>query len=215
MKKALETIKVKVNSSIAELKNFDWNDLSDIETIGVWPNVVKFVLGLVLFVACLGGGYWFHIKDLQARLVSVQGEETGLRSDLESKAVLAASLEPYRQQLAEMEEDFGSLLAQLPGETEVPGLLEDISETGLGSGIEFETIQLQPEQAQELFIELPINILVSGTYHDFGAFVSAVASLPRIVTLHDFNINAGSGDNRSELAMQITARTYRFRSDDE
>ncbi|MBN4075254.1 MAG: pilus assembly protein PilP [SAR86 cluster bacterium] len=210
---ALETIKVKINSSINELKNFDWNDLSDIETIGVWPNVVKFVLGALLFVACLGGGYWFHVKDLQARLVSVQSEETGLRSDLETKAVLASNLEPYRQQMIEMEEDFGSLLAQLPGETEVPGLLEDISETGLGSGIEFESIQLQPEQAQEFYIELPINILVRGAYHDFGAFVSAVASLPRIVTLHDFNINVG--DNRSELAMQITARTYRFRSDDE
>lgn len=211
--KALETIKEKVNSSINELKNFDWNDLSDIETIGVWPNVVKFVLAMVLFVACLGGGYWFHVKDLQASLASVQGQETGLRNDLETKAILAASLEPYRQQLIEMEEDFGSLLAQLPGETEVPGLLEDISMTGLGSGIEFDSIQLQPEQTQEFYIELPINILVNGAYHDFGAFVSAVASLPRIVTLHDFNINAGG--NPSELAMQITARTYRFRSDDE
>lgn len=209
----LESIKVKINSSINELKNFDWNDLSDIETIGVWPNVVKFVLAVVLFVACLGGGYWFHVKDLQASLASVQGEETGLRNDLETKAILASSLEPYRQQLAEMEEDFGSLLAQLPGETEVPGLLEDISMTGLGSGIEFDSIQLQPEQTQEFYIELPINILVNGAYHDFGAFVSAVASLPRIVTLHDFNIDAG--DNPSELAMQITARTYRYRSDDE
>ncbi len=211
--KALESIKTKINNSINELKNFDWNDLSDIETIGVWPNVVKFVLGTVLFVACLGAGYWFHIKDLQASLAAVQGQETGFRSDLETKAILASNLEPYRQQLVEMEEDFGSLLAQLPGETEVPGLLEDISMTGLGSGIEFDSIQLQPEQTQEFYIELPINILVTGAYHDFGAFVSAVASLPRIVTLHDFNINAGA--NRTELSMQITARTYRYRTDDE
>ena len=209
--KALEVLKTKINSSVNELKNFDWNDLGDIETIGVWPNVVKFVLGVVLFVACLGAGYWFHVKDLQARLVSVQAAETGLRNDLESKAVLAANLEAYRQQLANLEEDFGSLLAQLPGETEVPGLLEDISETGLGSGIEFDSIQLQPEQVQEFYIELPINIQVNGAFHDFGAFVSAVASLPRIVTLHDFRINAG--DNRSDLSMQIIARTYRYRSD--
>ena len=209
--KALEVLKTKINSSVNELKNFDWNDLGDIETIGVWPNVVKFVLGVVLFVACLGAGYWFHVKDLQARLVSVQAAKTGLRNDLESKAVLAANLEAYRQQLANMEEDFGSLLAQLPGETEVPGLLEDISETGLGSGIEFDSIQLQPEQVQEFYIELPINIQVNGAFHDFGAFVSAVASLPRIVTLHDFRINAG--DNRSDLSMQIIARTYRYRSD--
>tara|TARA_R110000772_G_scaffold131045_8_gene239312 strand:+ start:574 stop:1212 length:639 start_codon:yes stop_codon:yes gene_type:complete len=211
--KAFEVLKTKIAGSVNELKNFDWNDLGDIETIGVWPNVVKFVLGIVLFVACLGAGYWFHVKDLQARLVTVQGAETGLRNDLESKAVLAANLEAYRQQLLDMEEDFGSLLAQLPGETEVPGLLEDISETGLGSGIVFDSIQLQPEQAQEFYIELPINIQVNGAYHDFGAFVSAVASLPRIVTLHDFRINAG--ENRSDLSMQIIARTYRFRSDDE
>jgi len=101
----------------------------------------------------------------------------------------------------------------LPGETEVPGLLEDINETGLGSGVEFDSIQLQPEQTREFYIELPINILVNGTYHDFGAFVSAVASLPRIVTLHDFTINAGG--NRSALNMQITARTYRYRADNE
>lgn len=211
--KTLEVLKTKITGSVNELKNFDWNDLGDIETIGVWPNVVKFVLGVVLFVACLGSGYWFHVKDLQARLVTVQGAETGLRNDLESKAVLAANLEAYRQQLRDMEEDFGSLLAQLPGETEVPGLLEDISATGLGSGIEFDSIQLQPEQTQEFYIELPINIQVNGAYHDFGAFVSAVASLPRIVTLHDFRINAG--ENRSDLSMQIIARTYRYRADDE
>lgn len=213
--KAVDLIKNKVMSSVDELKSFDWNNLSDIETIGVWPNVVKFVLGLVLFVACLGAGYWFHVKDLQTNLTNVQNEEAGLRTNLETKAVLAANLEAYRQQMVEMEEDFGDLLAQLPGETEVPGLLEDISETGLGSGIEFETIQLQPEQTREFYIELPINIRVDGTYHDFGAFVSAVASLPRIVTLHDFRINAGNGENRSELSMQITARTYRYRADDE
>ncbi len=211
--KALDTVKQKVIASVDELKNFDWNNLGDIETIGVWPNVVKFVLGLVLFVGCLGAGYWFHVKELQANLVTVQNREAGLRNELETKAVLAANLEAYRQQLVQMEEDFGSLLAQLPGETEVPGLLEDINDTGLGSGVEFDSIQLQPEQAREFYIELPINILVNGTYHDFGAFVSAVASLPRIVTLHDFTIN--SPGNRSELNMQITARTYRYRADNE
>ena len=211
--KAVDLIKNKAIASVDELKNFDWNNLSDIETIGVWPNVVKFVLGMVLFVACLGAGYWFHVKDLQASLVEVQNREDGLRNELETKAILAANLESYRRQLAKMEEDFGSLLAQLPGETEVPGLLEDINETGLGSGVEFDSIQLQPEQTREFYIELPINILVNGTYHDFGAFVSAVASLPRIVTLHDFTINAGG--NRSALNMQITARTYRYRADNE
>src|SRR5690606_1767000 len=157
--------------------------------------------------------YWFHIKNLQDQLARVTAVEVGLRTDLESKAVLAANLEAYRQQMVEMEESFGTLLSQLPGQTEVPGLLEDITFTGLGSGLEFSSIQLQSEVAQEFYVELPINITVTGGYHDFGAFVSGVASLSRIVTLHDFAIVAGA--NRNELNMNITAKTYRYNSGDE
>jgi len=164
----------------------------------------------LLFVAALGTGYWFHIKALQAELARVAGEESGLRADLESKAVLAANLAAYRQQMVEMEESFGDLLRQLPGQTEVPGLLEDITFTGLGSGLEFSTIALQSEVTAEFYIELPINIVVTGGYHDLGAFVSGVSSLSRIVTLHDFAISAG--ENPSELTMTITARTYRYNS---
>ncbi len=198
-----------ITGSVNELKTFDWNDLSDPESIGVWPGPVKFVLALVLFAATLGGGYWFHVKNLQASLASVANEENTLRSDLETKAVLAANLEAYRAQMAEMEESFGALLRQLPSQTEVPGLLEDITFTGLGSGLDFSSIQLQNEVIREFYIELPITITVSGNYHDFGAFVSGVASLDRIVTLHDFSIQAG-GENRNELNMDITARTYRY-----
>jgi type IV pilus assembly protein PilO len=115
--------------------------------------------------------------------------------------------------MVEMEEIFGDLLMQLPGKTEVPGLLEDITFTGLGSGLEFSVIQLQNEVAQEFYVELPINISVVGSFHDFGAFVSGVASLSRIVTLHDFSINADQ--NRTELTMQITAKTYRYNTGEE
>jgi type IV pilus assembly protein PilO len=208
--KLIANLKEQARKSVNELKTFDWNEIGDPESIGVWPGPVKLLLATVLFAACLGGGYWFHIKNLQATLTRVVAEEATLRTDLESKAVLAANLEAYRQQMTDMEEMFGALLSQLPGQTEVPGLLEDITFTGVGSGLEFSSIQLQSEVAQEFYVELPINIAVTGSFHDFGAFVSGVASLPRIVTLHDFTINAG--ENRSELNMQITARTYRYNS---
>lgn len=202
------TLKARAAELVRELKNFDWNDLGDPESIGVWPTAVKVVLVLVLFSGCIGGGYWFLIKNRQAELARVIGAEAGLRTDLESKAVLAANLEAYRAQMVEMNESFGALLSQLPGQTEVPGLLDDITFTGLGSGLQLDAIQLQSEVAQEFYIELPIDVRVTGGYHDFGAFVSGVASLSRIVTLHDFTINAAG--NRDELTMQILARTYRY-----
>ena len=208
--KTLGDVKKYAQRSLNELKTFNWNDLSDPASIGAWPGPVKLVLCALLFVAALGTGYWFHIKALQAELARVAGEESGLRADLESKAVLAANLAAYRQQMVEMEESFGDLLRQLPGQTEVPGLLEDITFTGLGSGLEFSTIALQSEVTAEFYIELPINIVVTGGYHDLGAFVSGVSSLSRIVTLHDFAISAG--ENPSELTMTITARTYRYNS---
>jgi len=210
---AVENIKNKVNKSVDELKNFDWNDLQNIDTIGVWPGPVKLLLIIIVFAGCLGGGYWFHIKPLQTNLATVGREEETLRGELETKAILAANLEAYRAQLAEMEDYFGALLRQLPGETEVPGLVDDITVQGIGSGLEFSNIRLENEVQQEFYIELPINISVVGDYHDFGSFVSGVASLSRIVTLHDFLIRTGA--SRSELLMDITARTYRYRSDDE
>lgn len=213
MKTTIASIRAATGHWIDELREFEWNDLRDIETVGVWPAPVKFLLGLLVFLACAGAGYWFHIKDLQAELESVTAQESGLRQDLESKALLSANLEVYQEQMRVMQETFGTLLAQLPGETEVPGLLEDISFTGENSGLEFSTIQLQSEQEQEYYIELPITITVSGSYHDFGAFVSGVASLPRIVTLHDFSITRGSNsEGENALDMNITARTYRYKS---
>jgi type IV pilus assembly protein PilO len=197
-----------------ELKTFDWQNINDPDSIGVWPTPVKMLLTVALFGAVLGAGYYFKIKTLQGSLASVTAAEAGLRSDLETKAVLAANLEAYRQQMREMEESFGALLSQLPGETEVPGLVDDLEFTALGSGLEFPSIQLLPEVTQEFYIEKPIRIEVVGGYHDFGQFVSGVAGLSRIVTLHDFTITAPS-ESRSDLNMVITARTYRYKSEDE
>lgn len=200
-------------SAVEELKGFDWGDLGDVDTIGYWPSLVKLILGVVIFCACIGAGYWFHIKNLQKSLDNVTAVEVTLKSDLESKAVLAANLEIYRQQMIDMEESFGTLLEQLPGATEVPGLLDDITFAGLGSGLDFTLFQPNGEVTQEFYIELPISINVSGGYHDFGTFVSAVASLDRIVTLHDFSISGGA--NSSNLGMTITAKTYRYNGDNE
>ena len=209
----MQNVKTNLSTSLSELKTFDWNSLSDPTSIGGWPTAVKVLIAALVFAICLGAGYWFRIKNLQIEFDRVAAEEVGLRADFETKALLASNLEAYRAQMIEMEEIFGDLLSQLPGKTEVPGLLEDITFTGLGSGLEFSVIQLQNEVAQEFYVELPINISVVGSFHDFGAFVSGVASLSRIVTLHDFTINAGT--NRTELNMQITAKTYRYNSGEE
>jgi type IV pilus assembly protein PilO len=207
-------IKIALQNSVNELKNFDWQNLNDPDSIGIWPTPVKLLLVVLLFSGLVGAGYWFDIKKQQASLASVTAAEVGLRSDLETKAVLAANLEAYRQQMVEMEESFGALLSQLPSETEVPGLVDDLEFTGLGSGLEFTSMQLLPEVAQEYYIEKPIRIEVVGGYHDFGQFVGGVASLSRIVTLHDFTITANQ-DSRADLSMAITARTYRYKADDE
>lgn len=198
--------------TVNELKTFDWNNLNNPDSIGIWPAAVRALLVTLVFSGCVGAGYWFHIKNLQVALSKVVAEEVGLRADLELKAVLASNLQVYSAQMVEMEDLFGDLLGQLPGKTEVPGLLEDITFTGLGSGLEFSSIQLENELTQEFYVELPINISVTGSFHDFGAFVSGVASLSRIVTLHDFTIEAG--ENSNELSMRITAKTYRYISDE-
>ena len=192
----------------ADLRNFDWNDLTDLETIGGWPAPVKVLIALLVFGGAGTAGYFFHIKNLQAELQAVAVQENQLRIEFEQKAFLAANLEEYRAQTVEMEESFTELLRQLPSETEVPGLVDDVTETGVGSGLEFDNIVLQPEVVQEFYIELPINVDVVGDYHDFGTFVSGVASLDRIVTLHDFSITKRPD---SLLDMNIQARTYRYK----
>jgi len=194
-----------------ELQSFDWNNLSDIESIGVWPGVVKIIIALVLFVVCIGAGFWFDIRNLQAELTRWQTEESTLRIEFEQKAVMAANLEEYKEQTVQMEAAFSELLRQLPSQTEVPDLVDDITETGLGSSLAFSRIELDSEVAQEFYIEQPILVEVLGNYHDFGTFVSGVASLPRIVTLHDFSIVPVN--NRSALQMTITAKTYRYRTE--
>jgi type IV pilus assembly protein PilO len=162
----------------------------------------------LLLAAVVGAGFYLHLTDKRATLERVQGEEQTLRSEFEDKSQQAANLDIYRQQKVEMEETFGTLLRQLPSDTEVPGLLEDITRAALDNELKIESITLQAEKPSQFYVELPIDIVVEGNYHRLGQFVSAVANLSRIVTLHDFTI---APQQRAEgLKMTIQAKTYRY-----
>ncbi len=195
--------------SLESLRKINLSEL-DANNLGSWPLPVKVIAAILLLIGVLALGYNFHLKDLQAQLDQQRSQEETLKQQFSTKAFQAANLEAYRQQMVEMEQSFGALLRQLPSDTEVPGLLEDITRTGLGSGLEFEEIKLLPEVTQQFYIELPIQIRVVGTYHDLATFVSGAASLPRIVTLHDFEIKPLGGAGESKLRMSILAKTYRY-----
>jgi type IV pilus assembly protein PilO len=195
------------------LNEFDLSDL-DMENIGSWPLALKVIVLALLYAAILVAGFFFHVDDLNKRLDAVEQEEQALRQDFEKKAFEAANLEAYKAQLVEMEQRFGALVAQLPSETEVPGLLEDITDKGELNGLSIKRIDLLSEQAQTFYIELPIAIEAVGSYHDLGAFISGMAGLPRIVTLHDFEITLDA-DAAPMLEMSILAKTYRYREEND
>ncbi|MEL7046464.1 MAG: type 4a pilus biogenesis protein PilO [Pseudomonadota bacterium] len=199
-----------LEDTLRSLREFDINDIN-LDNIGTLPVPIKVILALLLFAAVLAGGYYYHIKDLQLQLVRVQNQEGNLKQEYEQKAFQVANLDAYRRQMAEMEESFGALISQLPSDTEVPGLLEDITGKGLQNGLQISSIDLQPEVSREFYVELPISIVASGSYHDLGAFISGMAGLPRIVTLHDFTIRAERTSNSTALDLSITAKTYRYK----
>ena len=196
---------------IDEVKQFDFNDINE-GNVGAWPVLVRAALWVLAFVLVLVGGYFYVIADLRVELDNAVAKEAKLKTEFEKKAFKAAKLEPLKKQMAEMEESFGILLGQLPADTEVPGLLEDMTEKAVDNGLEIDSIKLQPERTQEFYIELPIAIEVEGTYHDLAAFVSGIASLPRIVTLHDYKIKTNK--QLGTQSMSITAKTYRYKEID-
>jgi len=202
-----------LSEQLKALNEFDIADL-DMENIGSWPLALKVILLLLLYALILVAGYYFHIEDLNKQRDSVARQELTLRQDYEKKAFEAANLEAYKAQLVEMEERFGALVAQLPSETEVPGLLEDITDKGELNGLSIKRIDLLDEQAQTFYIELPIAIEAVGSYHDLGAFISGMAGLPRIVTLHDFEIDIDA-NAAPMLEMSILAKTYRYREEND
>jgi type IV pilus assembly protein PilO len=186
----------------------------DPQNIGSWPLAAKVFVYVIVFVVVLLLGYGVDLKGMQDLLANGEQKQQNLMSEFEAKVFKAENLETYRQQLKDMEDSFGALLRQLPQDTEVPGLLEDIDHVGVGSGLTVQSVDLGTEAAKDFYAEQPINIKVQGDYHAFGAFVSGVSALPRIVTLHDFAINPVASrfkdDGAPVLVMTIQAKTYRY-----
>ena len=191
----------------------DLNDLDlDVNNIGNWPLVAKAIIIIILCAIVVGGVIYFDTNDQQITLEKVKKQEDVLKKRLTIKAAKAAILDQLKAQLEEMRTDFKKLSRQLPNQTEVGELLVDISQTGLASGLEFELFKPSAERQKDFYAELPISIKVTGKYHEFGAFASGIAALPRIVTLHNIKLSRKSGD---QMSMTATAKTYRSLIDDE
>jgi len=190
---------------IEELQSLDLNEP------GRWPLPFRVVSVLLVFVAIGAfGTYMFVVKSEVPLLERAEREELELRATFEDKQRRAANFDGYRAQLAEIERSFGTMLRQLPGRTEVPNLLVDISQTGLGAGLEEKLFQPTGEIQRDFYAELPIKIRLTGSFHELGDFVSGIAGLPRIVTLHDIAIKPVNGDLFDELTLDVTAKTYRY-----
>ena len=195
---------------LEELRSLDPRDP------GRWPFVFRAGAVLAAFVvASIGLTYYFVWSEQRPELQQHEAEEQALRAEFKTKHAKAVNLEVYKQQLKDIERSFGALLRQLPGKTEVPSLLVDISQTGLAAGLQEKLFQPEPEQKKDFYAELPIKIRLTGSYHQFGEFVSGIAALPRIVTLHDIDIKSDSKDAYDQLSLELTAKTYRYLDEDE
>ncbi|MFC4700944.1 type 4a pilus biogenesis protein PilO [Glaciecola siphonariae] len=189
---------------------FDFNKLKevndlDFEQVAIWPKEVKILVALVCAIMVGAGCYYMIISGKLPQLEAVENQEQDLRSEFEAKYRIAVNLEAYKEQLARIEKDFSSMLKSLPTSNETPGLLDDVTFVGTDAGLSFKLLNWQREIPKEFYTELPIQIEVVGGYHEFGQFTSNVANLPRIVTLHDFDITRTNG----ELALRMQAKTYR------
>jgi len=187
----------------------------DTSNPGGWPQSVKLFFCALLAVVILFLGWYLFVRDKQAQLEGLQRTEAELRIEFETKQAKAVNLEPLKRQLAEMEAMLQQMLRQLPSKTEMPDLIVDISQTALASGIQNELFQPQPESAKEFYAEKPIKLRMVGSYHQFGAFVSGVASLPRVVimTMHDISLTPRGGSN--SLVLEGTVKTYRYLDENE
>ncbi len=190
---------------VEELQSLDAND------VGRWPLPFRIAVIVLVFILVTGVGIYFFIyKDKAPQLERAQGEEQELRLTFENKQRKAANYDAYKAQLAQIEQSFGTMLRQLPGETEIPSLIVDISQTGLAAGLQEKLFVPQSEIPRDFYAEKPIKIRLTGGYHEIGNFVSGIAALPRIVTLHDINITPESTDSYDNLSLEVTAQTYRY-----
>jgi len=190
---------------VEELQSLDVND------VGRWPFVFRAGVIAIVFLVVLGlGTYWFIVKDKAPQLSRVQDEEQQLRLTFENKQRKAANYDAYKSQLAQIEQSFGTMLRQLPGKTEIPSLIVDISQTGLAAGLQEKLFVPQSEIPKDFYAEKPIKIRLTGGYHEIGNFVSGIAALPRIVTLHDIDITPEDNTEFDNLSIEVTAQTYRY-----
>ncbi|WP_440996384.1 type 4a pilus biogenesis protein PilO [Arhodomonas sp. SL1] len=195
--------------------NFNLDAYRDLDpqNPGSWPTGAKLAAAVLVTALIAVAGWYFDWQHQIESWENARAEERELREELETKQQRAANLKAYEEQLAEMRESFGAMLRQLPSRAEVSRLLVDISETGLSSGLSFELFRPRESVRKDFYAELPVDIRVRGSYHEFATFVSGVANLPRIVTLHDVSISTGDGGD--ELVMNLTARTYWYLDDEE
>ena len=190
---------------VEELRALDVND------VGRWPFAFRAgVIGVVFAVVVGLGIYWTIIENKAPQLQRAQEDEQTLRIAFENKQRKAANYDAYKAQLAQMEQSFGTMLRQLPGKTEIPSLIVDISQTGLAAGLQEKLFQPQAEIPRDFYAEKPIKIRLSSGYHEIGNFVSGIASLPRIVTLHNINITPDDKERYDRLSIEVTAQTYRY-----
>jgi type IV pilus assembly protein PilO len=203
------------------LKNFDINQLRSLDpkNMGSWPLPLRILVLVGVFAAVLVAGYYFLIAEQVADRAKLVDQETKLKAEFESKALQAANLDTYQQQLDEMTKSFGAMLKQLPGKTELPSILQDISQAAQVDGLKQDLFRPGSEAPKDFYAEKPIDLQLDGGYHDFGKFVSDVAALPRIVTLHNIVIKPTSGGvggtGTNNLTMTLTAKTYRYLEDNE
>lgn len=190
---------------LSDLNNLDLQDAAN------WPLPIKVAATVIVFVLVVAGGWYLDWREQANTLERVTAKEAELKQNFEIRQRRAVNLAAYEQQLVDMEASFGAMLRQLPSQADVPRLLEDVSQTGLASGLEFELFRPQAEIKREFYAELPVNIRVRGSYHQFARFISDVANLPRIVTLHDISIQQSG--NTGGLTMDLLAKTYWYLDD--
>ncbi|MGE5624859.1 MAG: type 4a pilus biogenesis protein PilO [Bacillota bacterium] len=200
------------------LKNFDINQLRSLDpkNMGSWPLPIRIVVLVIVYAIVVGGGYYFEIAQQREDYNNLKGKEDTLKQEFESKALQAANLDVYQKQLDDMQATFGTMLKQLPGKTEIPSVLQDISQTAQVDGLKQDLFRPGNEAPKDFYAEKPIDLVLEGGYHDFGKFVSDVAALPRIVTLHNISIRPSAGSGGSDnLTMTLTAKTYRYLEESE
>ncbi|MFV2059441.1 MAG: type 4a pilus biogenesis protein PilO [Gammaproteobacteria bacterium] len=191
--------------------NFSEIDL-DINNIGSWPMPIKIILIAIVSIGVLVGGYFLDLQSQNESLDRSRAREITLKQEFERKQAKAANLDAYKKQMLEMEESFGTMLRQLPSKTEVENLVDEITQTGLTSGVEFKLFKPESERFIEFYAEKPISLEIVGSYHQFGEFISGVAALPRIVTMHNISIKSSK---TGELHMKAVAKTYRYLDEQE